>query len=235
MDAILVCCWHWLVCRRRLSRATGSLCARLARKGVTSILRLDTTGRDCSQRLHDSCVDSTDDPPPRLDTCADHANRLRRDGRPANGTLTFRRSSTTPIGQSSQAPPPADNAVQPSSVEPATAHPASFENGPSRYSKEHLLEMYRAAHPSDDPSRLFISGWDPDHVNGNTARPWGKTNENHVPQEPGACWEPNGDTMPMGLQEPSAEEKEVRSDNSHHSDAGSNNFPELLHRHQLPT
>lgn len=62
---------------------------------------------------------------------------------------------------------------------------------------------------SADPSRLFISGWNPNHVNGSSARGWGKTSDNHVPQEPGACWDQNGDTAPMGLQELSIEEKEV--------------------------
>ena len=70
--------------------------------------------------------------------------------------------------------------------------------------------MYRSGQHSDDPSRLFISSWDPDHVHENPTRGWGKPNDNHIPQEPGACWEPNGDTMPLGLQDLLAEEKEVR-------------------------
>lgn len=138
--------------------------------------------------------------------------RSRRDGRSANGTLTFRRSSTTPIGQSSQPPPPVDNAVQPiaPAADATSAQQPAFEPGPSRYSKEHLLDVYRSSRPGDDPSRLFISGWDPDRVHNDTTRGWGKPNENHIPQEPGACWEPNGDTGPLGLQEMTLEEKEVR-------------------------
>lgn len=61
----------------------------------------------------------------------------------------------------------------------------------------------------DDPSRLFISGWDPSHINGSSGRGWGKSNENHGPQEPGACWDQAGDAAPLGLQGLSQEETEV--------------------------
>ncbi|KAI5457121.1 hypothetical protein BGZ63DRAFT_428545 [Mariannaea sp. PMI_226] len=136
----------------------------------------------------------------------------RRDGRSINGTLTFRRSSTTPLGQpSSQPPAPTDNAVQP---------PASFDNpiapllatqelAPARYTKEDLLDMFRLQKGSDNASRLFIPGWNPAQVNGVAPRGWGKSNENHIPQEPGACWDQIGDSTPMGLQELSLEEKEA--------------------------
>lgn len=84
-----------------------------------------------------------------------------------------------------------------------------YEPGPSRYTKDELLDMYRSQRAGDDPSRLFISGWDPSSVNGSNTRGWGKSGDNHVPQEPGACWELNGDTTPMGLHDLSVEEKEV--------------------------
>lgn len=69
--------------------------------------------------------------------------------------------------------------------------------------------MFQPGTAVDDASRLFISGWDPTHVNGGNVRGWGKTNDNHVPPEPGACWDQNGDTAPMGLRDLSIEEKEV--------------------------
>ncbi|KHN99336.1 GYF domain protein [Metarhizium album ARSEF 1941] len=136
----------------------------------------------------------------------------RRDGRSANGTLTLRRSSTTPIAQASQPVPPADHAVQqPISVDTTPALPPSYEVGPARYTRGDLLGMFRSQKPGDDPSRLFIPGWDPTHVNGGNARGWGKTNDTHVPQEPGACWDHDGHTAPMGLHEFSTEEKEAFS------------------------
>lgn len=104
--------------------------------------------------------------------------------------------------------PPTDLAAQPTSTEPA-APVAAYEAEPSRYTKEDLLDVFRAQKQSEDPSRLFISGWDPSHINGSSGRGWGKSNENHIPQEPGACWDQTGETAPMGLQGYSMDEKEV--------------------------
>lgn len=138
-------------------------------------------------------------------------HRSRRDGRSVNGTLTFRRSATTPLGQPSNAPPATDsNAVQPPSAETSIAHLPPYEVGPSRYTKDDLLEMFRSQKTNDMTSRLFISGWNPDVPHTNNVRGWAKSNDNHLPQEPGTCWDSNGDTTPMGLQEPSIEEREVR-------------------------
>ncbi|ATY58508.1 GYF domain [Cordyceps militaris] len=134
----------------------------------------------------------------------------RRDGRPANGTMTFRRSSTTPLGHAMQTAPPTELAAQPTSGELAGGV-GNFESEPSRYTKDNLLDVFRAQKMTEDPSRLFISGWDPSHINGNSGRGWGKSNENHIPQEPGACWDQNGETVPMGLQEYSPDEKEAFS------------------------
>ncbi|KAG6004266.1 hypothetical protein E4U21_001278 [Claviceps maximensis] len=140
------------------------------------------------------------------------ADWSRRDGRSANGTLTLRRSSTTPIGQASQQTMPVDNAVQqPAANETIPAQTLSHESGYVRYSKDDLLGIFRTQKAGDDPSRLFISGWDPSQVNGGNARGWGKANDGHIPQEPGACWHMNGETTPMGLHELSPEEKEVFS------------------------
>ncbi|CCT73566.1 uncharacterized protein FFUJ_09630 [Fusarium fujikuroi IMI 58289] len=135
----------------------------------------------------------------------------RRDGRSTNGTLTFRRSSTTPLGQpSSQPPPSTDHAVQhPTAESPVSASPSTYELPPARYTKEDLLEMYRPQRLADDPTRLFATGWNPGQMNGHTPRGWGKSNDNHIPQEPGACWDDSGDSTPMGLQDMSLEEKEA--------------------------
>jgi PERQ amino acid-rich with GYF domain-containing protein len=70
--------------------------------------------------------------------------------------------------------------------------------------------MYRPQRLADDPTRLFATGWNPGQMNGHPPRGWGKSNDNHIPQEPGACWDDSGDSTPMGLQDMSLEEKEVR-------------------------
>ncbi|KAL7783006.1 hypothetical protein V8C43DRAFT_294926 [Trichoderma afarasin] len=135
----------------------------------------------------------------------------RRDGRSANGTLTFRRSSTTPLSQTSNPPPANDNAVQLPTVEDPIPQPTTYEVGPSRYTKDDLLEMYQSQRPGGNPSHLFISGWDPSNASGSGVRGWGKSNENHVPQDPGTCWDFNGDTAPIGLSGFSQDEKEAFS------------------------
>jgi PERQ amino acid-rich with GYF domain-containing protein len=86
-----------------------------------------------------------------------------------------------------------------------------YESGPARYSKEELLNIARHQKSRGDPSRLFMQDWNPHVVNGHhSSRGWGKSSETHVPQEPGACWDANGDTLPMGLQDYTTEEREVR-------------------------
>ncbi|KAH7163530.1 hypothetical protein B0J13DRAFT_38476 [Dactylonectria estremocensis] len=137
----------------------------------------------------------------------------RRDGRSTNGTLTFRRSSTTPLGQPSSQPPAlTDHAVQPlASLETSMAPPATHELGPARYTKDDLLDMFRSQKGPDNSSRLFIPGWNPGQVNGQPPRGWGKPNDNHIPQEPGACWDETRDSTPMGLQHLSLDEREAFS------------------------
>lgn len=109
-----------------------------------------------------------------------------------------------------QTAPPTELAPQPTSAEPAAAV-ANLDAEPSRYTRDDLLDVFRAQKMSDDPSRLFISGWDPSNVNGSSGRGWGKSNETHIPQEPGACWDRSGETAPMALQDYSQDEKEVNS------------------------
>lgn len=137
----------------------------------------------------------------------------RRDGRSTNGTLTFRRSSTTPLGQpSSQLPPSTDHAVQPPATaeSPVNASSSTYELLPARYTREELLDIYSSQKPTGDVSHLFAPGWNPGQMNGHAPRGWGKSNDNHIPQEPGACWDDSGESAPMGLQDMSVEEREVR-------------------------
>ena len=138
--------------------------------------------------------------------------RSRRDGRSANGTLTLRRTATTPIGQGAQSTPSSEHPMQHSGPSDAAATQSStFDGGAIRYTRDDLLAVFRSQKGGEDPSRLFIPGWDPSHVNGSRARGgWGNSLESHVPQDPGACWAQNGDSTPIGLHGLSSDEKEVR-------------------------
>lgn len=142
-----------------------------------------------------------------------------RPGRAANGgTLTFRRTSTTPSSQSLNQLQAADS-IQSASADPAiiSAMPVGSTNVDSlsapRYSRDQLLSIY-AAHESNsqlpEVSALFVPGWNPGHTNGSASRGWGKPGDSHVaPQEPDICWDTPGLTKAVGLQEMSSEEKEV--------------------------
>ncbi|KAI2468515.1 hypothetical protein F4781DRAFT_267761 [Annulohypoxylon bovei var. microspora] len=143
-----------------------------------------------------------------------------RPARSANGgTLTFRRTSTTPSSQSL-------NQMQGSEIpQSATADPAVISampvgstnvesTGTLRYSRDQLLSIFSATcDPNSqrpDISALFAPGWDPGHANGSTSRGWGKTGDSHIaPQEPDICWDTPGLTKAVGLQDMNSEEKEL--------------------------
>jgi PERQ amino acid-rich with GYF domain-containing protein len=134
-----------------------------------------------------------------------------------NGTVTLRRSSTNPLAQSAQAqaqgsapPPPANADAQPLQLQ---SNPSYEQQTVTRYSKEDLLDVYRAQQESgaanDDVNGLFVSGWDPGHSNGANGRGWGKSNDGRDNHSPGVCWDANGSARPISLEEMSEEERAV--------------------------
>ena len=132
-----------------------------------------------------------------------------------NGTVTLRRSSTTPVAQaSSQGEPPLPT--------PSAENPASYQQPNStydqstdfRYSKSQLLDIYKAQVESGasngDISHLLENSWDPKQSNGANGRAgWGKSNDGRDAQGPGICWESKGNVQPIGLEEMTEEEKIV--------------------------
>ncbi|UQC90095.1 GYF domain-containing protein [Colletotrichum lupini] len=137
----------------------------------------------------------------------------RRDGR-VNGTLTFRRSSTTP-GQPSQPAASSENAFPSTPLDsgavPQTPGAATYDYpAPSQYQKDSIVGVYKNGAAEIDASNVFESGWTPGHTNGSAARGWGKTNNNHNSQDPAACWNNRGDNNPVAINGMSEEEKEVR-------------------------
>ncbi|KAK0723538.1 hypothetical protein B0T26DRAFT_706738 [Lasiosphaeria miniovina] len=136
----------------------------------------------------------------------------------ANGTRTFRRPSTTPFTTSAAANP-ADNSQQSAGdVAPLSANsqPATSDPNALRYSKEELLDIYQKyknSEPSSqiNPSSLFMPNWNPTQVNGSSSRGWGKPSgdSSHVPQDPTVCWDQDGNVRPVGLEEMTAEEREM--------------------------
>ncbi|OLN87490.1 GYF domain-containing protein mpd2 [Colletotrichum chlorophyti] len=157
----------------------------------------------------------------------------RRDGRP-NGTLTFRRSSTTP-GQASQPAASSENAFPTTSLEsgaiPQTPGVASYDYpSSSQYVKESILGVFKNGAAETDASNVFEAGWTPGQTNGGAARGWGKSNNNHNSQDPAACWNPRGDSLPVGVNGLSEEEKEAFA-----SDVNSPLKPPIQNKEGNPT
>lgn len=143
------------------------------------------------------------------------SSRPRRDNRSANGTVTLRRSSTTPHGiQPPQSSQPETAAPLPTTETPFSQQQqyASEPAAGGRYSKNILLDIYRSQpdHTNGSVSRLFVNSWDPGHSNGSNGRGWGKSTDtrdhNHGPE---ICWDSSGQVQPIGLEEMSPLEKNV--------------------------
>ncbi|GAP86954.2 putative gyf domain-containing protein [Rosellinia necatrix] len=141
-----------------------------------------------------------------------------RPGRTTNGTLTFRRTSTTPSSQTFNQP----NASEPVAPSDDPAILAAMPVGstvvettsPQRYSREEMLAIFsmqqdpRVQQP--DVSSLYVDAWNPGQANGASSRGWGKPAESHVlPQEPDICWDGVGSTKPISMQDMTAEEREL--------------------------
>ena len=84
----------------------------------------------------------------------------------------------------------------------------------SRYSKEQLLDLFRAQGDSSDlfknPSEHLVEGWNPNTstMAGNGA--WNRRDDHKDGiNGPEICWDHEGAIQPLGLMEPSEEEKEV--------------------------
>lgn len=108
--------------------------------------------------------------------------------------------------------PPHMNANHQSNQSSFARNGASTED---RYSKEQLLDVFKAQGPSGpNVSDLFVDGWSPHAVNGTRNSGWGKRDD-HKDQPSGAeiCWDHEGNARPLSLIEMSEEEKQVRRRN----------------------
>lgn len=160
-------------------------------------------------------------PPPKTtlyDYCANpkvSRNRARRENRPSNGTVTLRRSSTTPVAQVSshiEPPLPTPSAETPSSYQ--QLNQGYDQQSEFRYSRNQLLEIYKQQQESGalerDISHLYEPGWDPRQSNGANGRSsWGKSTDGRDSYGPNIAWEPKGNVLPISLDEMTEEEKLV--------------------------
>ena len=86
--------------------------------------------------------------------------------------------------------------------------------GDSRYSKDQLLDLFRAQGESGNSkqnlSDLFVDGWNPGAAQNLSNGTWGRRDDNKESGSgPEICWDYDGSTQPIGLTEFSEEELEV--------------------------
>ncbi|KAI0394175.1 hypothetical protein F5Y17DRAFT_429174 [Xylariaceae sp. FL0594] len=158
----------------------------------------------------------------RGDSRANASGDWPRQSRTTNGTLTFRRTSATPSSQAFSQPNMSESAAPPDDLAALSAMSmgsTAAENTTSRkYTRDELLSIGQRlgrgfTAQSSGVSALFMSGWNPGQANGVSSRGWGKpADSNALPQEPDICWDAQGSTKPVGLQEMTEEEKEFFSD-----------------------
>ena len=86
--------------------------------------------------------------------------------------------------------------------------------GDTRYSKDQLLDLFRAQQDRGSASNLdelFVDGWNPKNVNGASAGGWGRPDDRKDILGPEICWDQEGAVQPLGLIPMTNEEKEVFS------------------------
>lgn len=84
----------------------------------------------------------------------------------------------------------------------------------SRYSKDQLLDLFRAQVKSEQPSatvaEYFVDGWNPDVTSSVSNGGWAKKDEfKDGSSGPEICWDYEGVSHPLGLTEMGDDEKEV--------------------------
>lgn len=155
--------------------------------------------------------------------------RPRSRTRPNGATQTFRRPSVAnPQSQQRDSTYNTNSSAPTGSVYvpphmSATHQTSVNRNGISeetRYSKDQLLDMYRAQEKLEQPSPriedLFVDGWHPRAPNGTQNGGWGKKDHHGDAIGTDLCWDYDGGIQPISLNPMSEEEHEVRHHYLHH-------------------
>jgi PERQ amino acid-rich with GYF domain-containing protein len=148
------------------------------------------------------------------------ANNFTRSRRANGATQTFRRPSIAPTTSNSahqrdgSASQPRTSTDSPGVYIPP--HISASRNGTAnehRYSKDHLLQLYKSQseteNDNDALSNLFVGGWEPSITNGNSSASWGRRDEPKDTHGADLCWDRGAQTVPLGLNSLTEEEKDV--------------------------
>lgn len=89
---------------------------------------------------------------------------------------------------------------------------SALRNGEARYSKEQLLDLYKAQWEAGALSKnvedYFVADWDPHMVTPPVNGAWGK-HDHKTSAGPEVCWDHGGQSEPLNLTEMSESEREV--------------------------
>jgi PERQ amino acid-rich with GYF domain-containing protein len=85
----------------------------------------------------------------------------------------------------------------------------------SPYSRDQLLDLYRAQNESGDVKadieKLYVGSWEPNLANGAGGPGWGRRDDHGNQSQAGvdACWEKDGNILPLGIDPIPEDEREV--------------------------
>lgn len=90
---------------------------------------------------------------------------------------------------------------------------SALRNGEARYSKEQLLDLYKAQREAGTLGKnvedYFVADWDPHAVTAPVNGAWGKRDDNKTSAGPEVCWDHGGQAEPLNLIDMSESEREV--------------------------
>ncbi|KAJ5290807.1 hypothetical protein N7478_000058 [Penicillium angulare] len=88
----------------------------------------------------------------------------------------------------------------------------ALRNGEARYSKEQLLDMYKAQRESGSLGKhvedYFMGDWDPHTVSAAVNGAWGKRDDHKSSAGPEVCWDHGGQAEPLSLDDMTDSERE---------------------------
>ena len=141
-----------------------------------------------------------------------------RNRRTNGATQTFRRPSLATNASGTSQSRDGSSLTSRNSTDNSGVYIPPHRNGAlaeHRYSKEQLLQLFHTQHEADDLSdglsSLFVGGWEPNATNGSSSTSWSRREDNSKDYALGAdiCWEREGASLPLGLNEMTEDEKDV--------------------------
>ncbi|KAJ5923714.1 hypothetical protein N7454_008959 [Penicillium verhagenii] len=129
-------------------------------------------------------------------------------------TQTFRRPSVATNPSHTRESSHAASVSTPTSGAYIPPHMSSnpLRNGDARYSKDQLIDLYKAQRDSGSLGKnvedYFVADWDPHMVPTPVNGAWGKRDDHKTSAGPEVCWDHGGQAEPLGLNDMTESEKD---------------------------